>query len=273
MGLDTHLLVLIKIIMKKLLFLSVLMFAFVFSAGLAFAEEDTISDLSESSIGTIVDKVLELNYEDKTRDEIVEAILGMVEVDDDDEMSETGPMMSTNKGRSSIAHINYGQFKKTFRVGNKGAGVTELQEALNAVAEDLGLVFIPLTVDGHFGSKTSQLVKTIQAYKKLAIDGIVGPQTHAQLLALLSDVDDGDENTAPVITLVGDAEVTLAVDADYAEEGATAEDAEDGNITTDIVTDSSAVDTSITGEYEVTYDVADSDGLAADQVIRKVTVE
>lgn len=65
-------------------------------------------------------------------------------------------------------------------------------------------------------------------------------------------------NTAPVITLLGDNPQTIIVNDAYTELGATAFDAEDGDITGSIVIDSSAVDTSMIGGYIVTYDVTDS---------------
>ncbi len=75
----------------------------------------------------------------------------------------------------------------------------------------------------------------------------------------------------PVITLVGDANITLTVGDTYTEQGATATDAEDGDITGDIVT-SGTVNTAASGVYTVTYNVTDSDGNAANQVTRTVTV-
>jgi hypothetical protein len=75
----------------------------------------------------------------------------------------------------------------------------------------------------------------------------------------------------PVITLTGDANITLTVGDTYTEQGATATDAEDGDITGDIVT-AGTVNTAASGVYTVTYNVTDSDGNAADQVTRTITV-
>ena len=79
---------------------------------------------------------------------------------------------------------------------------------------------------------------------------------------------------APVITLNGTNPQIIGVGTPYSELGATALDADfgDGDLTDKIVIDSSAVDTSSPGSYNVTYDVTDSDGYAA-QVIRTVIVE
>ena len=62
------------------------------------------------------------------------------------------------------------------------------------------------------------------------------------------------DTTAPVITLVGDAEITVEVGSTYTDLGATASDNYDGDITTDIVTVNN-VDTSVIGSYTVTYNV------------------
>ena len=52
------------------------------------------------------------------------------------------------------------------------------------------------------------------------------------------------DTTAPVITLVGDAEITVEVGSTYTDLGATASDNYDGDITADIVTVNN-VDTSV----------------------------
>ncbi|MRX65950.1 Ig-like domain-containing protein [Maribacter luteus] len=75
----------------------------------------------------------------------------------------------------------------------------------------------------------------------------------------------------PEITLIG-GDITLTVGDTYVEEGATATDAEDGDISGDIVIDASAVDTNTVGSYQVTYNITDSGGNAATEVIRTVTV-
>ena len=92
----------------------------------------------------------------------------------------------------------------------------------------------------------------------------------------------GDENVTnpdeinsdtikPVITLQGDANITLTVGNVYIDAGATATDDVDGNITHKIVVHN-PVDTSTIGTYTITYDVNDTAGNAADQVVRTVTV-
>lgn len=75
--------------------------------------------------------------------------------------------------------------------------------------------------------------------------------------------------TAPVITLAGEANVTLEVGQPYEEPGATALDDRDGDV---VVTISGAVDTSTAGEYVLTYNAQDNAGNQAIPVRRTVTV-
>ena len=75
--------------------------------------------------------------------------------------------------------------------------------------------------------------------------------------------------TIPVITLIGDAEVGLALGSTYIDAGATAVDNIDGDITSTIVV-TNPVDINTFGTYIVTYNVSDAAGNAALQVIRSV---
>ncbi|MDP2648648.1 MAG: DUF5011 domain-containing protein [bacterium] len=80
------------------------------------------------------------------------------------------------------------------------------------------------------------------------------------------------DTTAPVITLVGDDPVVLTVGDEYTDDGATASDDRDGDITADIVVGGDTVDTDTVGEYTITYKVSDAAGNAADEVTRTVIV-
>ncbi|WP_221798682.1 DUF5011 domain-containing protein [Oceanobacter mangrovi] len=80
------------------------------------------------------------------------------------------------------------------------------------------------------------------------------------------------DTVAPVITLLGDASITLAVGDSYTDAGATALDDQDGDLTASI-TVSNSVDTSTEGTYTVTYSVQDAAGNTAVTVSRTVIVE
>ena len=79
------------------------------------------------------------------------------------------------------------------------------------------------------------------------------------------------DTTAPVITLNGDAQITVEVGTTYTDLGATASDNYDGDITADINV-TNPVDTSVIGTYTVTYNVTDSSGNDATEVTRTVNV-
>lgn len=77
--------------------------------------------------------------------------------------------------------------------------------------------------------------------------------------------------TVPVITLIGDATINLNVNDPYTEQGATATDNSDGDISGSIVINSN-VNTSVADTYQVTYNVADASGNDAIEVVRTVVV-
>jgi uncharacterized protein (TIGR02145 family) len=82
---------------------------------------------------------------------------------------------------------------------------------------------------------------------------------------------DTEDTEAPVITLIGESTVSIDKDATYIDQGATATDNVDGDITANI-TATSTVDTSTVGTYTVTYTVSDAAGNAATPVERAVNV-
>ena len=80
------------------------------------------------------------------------------------------------------------------------------------------------------------------------------------------------DTTIPVITLIGGTLINLEEGDTYTEQGATAFDDVDGDITADIVIGGDVVDVNVSGTYTITYDVTDSAGNAAVQVTRTVNV-
>ena len=79
------------------------------------------------------------------------------------------------------------------------------------------------------------------------------------------------DTTAPVIARLGEAEMTIEAGSTYTDAGATASDNYDGDLTTALVVTNNVDPTEI-GVYTVTYDVADSSGNPAVQVVRTVHV-
>lgn len=80
------------------------------------------------------------------------------------------------------------------------------------------------------------------------------------------------DTTVPVITLIGSNPQSITIGSDYVELGATATDLQDGNISSEIVINSSTVNTGTIGSYLVTYNVSDSNGKNAVQVTRTVNI-
>ena len=79
------------------------------------------------------------------------------------------------------------------------------------------------------------------------------------------------DTTAPVVLLIGNATIELTVGDTYVDEGATAIDDTDGDITSNIIA-AGTVDTTTAGLYTVTYNVADQAGNQANELIRTVNV-
>lgn len=71
----------------------------------------------------------------------------------------------------------------TLRKGSKGAEVKTLQTALNRAGASI-------TVDGDYGNKTEEAVKTFQKAHGLTDDGVCGAKTWAKLEIYLCDLED-----------------------------------------------------------------------------------
>lgn len=79
------------------------------------------------------------------------------------------------------------------------------------------------------------------------------------------------DTTAPIITLVGNAEIMIGVGDTFTDPGATALDNEDGDISANVVV-TGTVDVNLAGSYTLAYNVSDAAGNAATEVTRSVTV-
>ena len=75
----------------------------------------------------------------------------------------------------------------------------------------------------------------------------------------------------PVLTLNGESSVTIPSGSNYVDAGASADDNIDGDISSSVRV-SNPVNTSLVGEYTVTYDVVDSAGNSATPITRTVLV-
>ena len=94
----------------------------------------------------------------------------------------------------------------------------------------------------------------------------------AESLLMLSGAPAPVDTVPPVITLIGEATVTIMEGDNYQDPGATAEDDVDGDLTHMIITHN-PVNTDVPGTYKVTYNVSDEAGNQAKEVVRTVVVE
>ena len=106
---------------------------------------------------------------------------------------------------------------------------------------------------------------TSHSFTVTATDGSGNATTTGTLSVLVVDT------TAPVISLVGNAVVSLELGTAYSDAGATATDNKDGTVTSSITTVSD-VDVNTVGTYTVTYNVADVAGNTATQVTRTINI-
>ncbi|WP_123912660.1 immunoglobulin-like domain-containing protein [Hanstruepera neustonica] len=130
-------------------------------------------------------------------------------------------------------------------------------------------------IDNCFGDISSSLVIDTSAVDMDAVGSYPVTYTvtnanggQTQVIRTITIVD----TTAPSLTFVGPNPLTVADCSTYTELGATAIDPCFGDISSSVVIDNSAVDTSTIGSYTVTYNVTDASGNAATQIIRTVNV-
>ncbi|HEY1047746.1 MAG TPA: immunoglobulin-like domain-containing protein, partial [Bacteroidia bacterium] len=81
----------------------------------------------------------------------------------------------------------------------------------------------------------------------------------------------GNDNSRPVITLLGEDTVRIEIGSNYTDDGATAYDVSEGDITNDLVI-TNDVDATVTGIYNVTFNVTDKSGNPAEPVSRTIIV-
>ena len=118
-----------------------------------------------------------------------------------------------------------------------------------------------VTTGGPVDSNT--LGKTIITYTATDAAGNTSTKTREVTIVM---------GNIPVITLVGNSPVNVELGDTYTDGGATAKDAEDGDLTAKIKK-TGTVDTSRVGTYEISYDVTDSSGNKAPTVKRQIIVK
>ena len=136
---------------------------------------------------------------------------------------------------------------------NLDGDITASIVALNSVNSQVaGLYHVTYRVTDSSGIRAEQVIREVNV-----VGGL-----------------DGFDKNPPVITLVGSPQVFVCCEDGYVELGATAWDEEDGDITSKIVIVSTVPPGCCPplGDYIVTYNVKDSSGNSAIEVIRNVNV-
>ena len=83
----------------------------------------------------------------------------------------------------------------------------------------------------------------------------------------------GQDTTPPVISLVGDASVTVVLGGSYTEQGTTVTDNVDGNLNANVQVGGDVVNPGVIGTYSIKYNVSDAAGNAAATVSRTIVVQ
>ncbi|XID93377.1 immunoglobulin-like domain-containing protein [Paenibacillaceae bacterium WGS1546] len=146
----------------------------------------------------------------------------------------------------------------------------------------------PMTVEANSPfvdpGATAQDVQDGDLSASIIVTGTVDPSTLGTY-TLTYNVSDAAGNAAatvtrtvhvqdtqpPVLTLLGESEISVSVGAAFADPGAQATDAYYGDVSDRIVV-TGTVDTSQAGEYTIRYNVTDPSGNAAAEATRTVTV-
>lgn len=141
--------------------------------------------------------------------------------------SATGDLADTDPGLSEAGFVDLGGYAESIALTSTSPAkdIVPSEECLDETAE-------ALTVDARAYTRPENTLCDSGAYEL--------------------------DQTLPVVTLTGEAEVSVECTADYTDEGATALDNWDGELTTE--GDASGVDTSTLDTYLVTYSARDADG-------------
>ena len=154
-------------------------------------------------------------------------------------------------------------------ITNNGIAVAGNAEAIAAIISGTGL-----SNDGSYETNLNtnyinESVSLVNATENL--DNAIA--TLQELVDSLTErVETLEQLHVPVITLLGEAQISFSMSSgDYTDAGATANDLDDGDLTEQIVI-VNGVDVLSPDTYFITYNVTDSDGNEAEEVIRSITV-
>ena len=196
---------------------------------------------------------------------------------------------------SAVNTDRVGDYSVTYNVTDAAGNAAE-QKTRAVRVIDTGKPIITLTGDNpqtiHFGMAYTELNATAtdlvdgDLTGNIVIDANNVDTSTVGTYTVTYDVTDTAGNAAetmtrtvrvidtgkPIITLTGDNPQTIHFGMAYTELNATATDLVDGELTGNIVIDSSAVNINRVGDYSVTYNVTDTAGNAAETMTRTVRV-
>jgi hypothetical protein len=188
-----------------------------------------------------------------------------------------------------------GEYKVTLKVTNV-AGASDTSEDIIVISDAgapvitlLGDATINIMVGGTFTEPGATATDDVDGdiTTNIVFGGDTVDESTAGTYIITYNVSDAAGNAAtqrtrtvivaadivkPVITLTGSATINMMVGDPFTDEGATATDDLDGDITADIVVGGDTVDVNTAATYTITYNVSDAAGNAADEVTRTVIV-
>jgi len=185
-----------------------------------------------------------------------------------------GPTVAIGAPSAALATSGPISFPVTYADGAQGSGLGTVTLTAGAVTlQKTGTATGTVSVSGSGANRTVTLsgisgdgTLGISIGAGTATDQIGNPAS-ASAPSATFDVD----NTPPVITLTGNATLNVAQGSSYMDEGATASDNRDGNLTSQIIVTGS-VNTGTLGTYVLRYNVSDAAGNPATEVTRTVNV-
>ncbi|PLX75188.1 MAG: hypothetical protein C0615_08025, partial [Desulfuromonas sp.] len=192
----------------------------------------------------------------------------------------------------SVNYNSIGSYLLTYNVSdaanNAAAQVTRTVNVVDTIAPviTLGAVDpVSVPVGGTYTEAGATAIDSFEGSLTVSVDNsTVNTAVVGNYLVTYSASDSSGNETIetltvhvvdgeiPVISLSGSATLDHEVNTTYSDDGATAWDDYDGDLTSEIVIGGLPVNTGLVDSYEVTYDVTDSNGNEAVQVTRTVNV-
>jgi|GEM_PF-6423337 len=208
--------------------------------------------------------------------------------------TEDGNVAVTNDSATSVNMAAVGDYTVTYTSTDSDGNTVQTTRTVSVVDTTAPSIILAgdATVALIIGSTYSDAGATASdnldgdITSKITVGGDTVDTNTVGIYTITYDVSDAAGNAAttvkrtvnvvadtekPTITLIG-GNVIVALNATYTEQGATAIDNKDGDISADIVI-SGTVNTSVVGTYTITYNVSDTAGNAATTVKRTVTVK